>query len=122
MHRRPRRPLTTAPAPGYTPTVTEPIPPQELTFEAALDELEAIVTELERGETPLEDTIARFERGVALARRCEDRLDEADRKVAVLVQRGKRAVEVDLESGEELADKGDADKGDADSGDDEIPF
>lgn len=84
--------------------MTEQTPVEQLSFESALDELEAIVTELERGETPLEDTIARFERGVALARRCEDRLDEADRKVALLIQRGKRAVEVDLETGQELSD------------------
>ena len=83
--------------------MTEPTPIEQLTFEVALDELETIVTQLERGETPLEDTIARFERGVALARRCEDRLDEADRKVALLIQRGRRVVEVDPETGQELA-------------------
>lgn len=88
--------------------MTDPTPAAELTFETALDELEAIVTELERGETALEDTIARFERGVGLARRCEDRLDEADKKVALLVKRGERVVEVDLETGEELAERDDA--------------
>ena len=83
--------------------MTEAVPTPELTFEAALDELEQIVTELERGETALEDTIARFERGVALVRRCEDRLDEADKRVALLLKRGERVVEVDLETGEELS-------------------
>ena len=83
--------------------MTDPTPTPELTFEAALEELEEIVNELERGETALEDTIARFERGVGLARRCEDRLDEADKKVALLLKRGKRVIEVDLETGEELS-------------------
>lgn len=74
-----------------------------LSFEDALSQLEAIVSELERGETPLEQTIARFERGIALARRCEDRLNEADRKVAILLREGARVVEVDMESGERRA-------------------
>ena len=75
----------------------------ELSFEDALGQLEAIVSELERGETPLEQTIARFERGIALARRCEDRLNEADRKVAILLREGARVVEVDMQSGERQA-------------------
>jgi|GEM_PF-927543 len=74
-----------------------------LSFEDALSQLESIVSELERGETPLEQTIARFERGIALSRRCEDRLNEADRKVAILLREGSRVVEVDMESGERLS-------------------
>lgn len=74
----------------------------EMTFEDALSQLESIVSELERGETPLEQTIARFERGIALSRRCEDRLNEADRKVAVLLREGNQVVEVDMQSGERL--------------------
>ena len=81
--------------------MTDSTPP--LTFEQALTQLEQIVTELERGETPLEETIARFEQGVSLARRCEDRLNEAERKVAVLLQEGGRVVEKDLKTGEQLS-------------------
>ena len=79
-------------------------PVEELKFEAALAELESIVSALERGDVPLEETIARFERGVSLSRRCEDRLDEAERKVAMLLQQGSRVVEVDLRTGEELGE------------------
>lgn len=77
--------------------------PATLPFERALEELERIVSSLERGDVPLDDTLARFERGMALARRCEARLDEAEHKVAVLVRRGAAVVEQDLHSGEELA-------------------
>ncbi len=82
-------------------------PVAKLTFEQALEELEGIVTELERGESPLEDAIARFERGTALARRCEDRLNEADAKIAVLLQEGSRVVEVDLATGEPISERED---------------
>ncbi len=85
--------------------MSNPHPPDvgALSFEDALSQLESIVSELERGETPLEETIDRFERGIALARRCEDRLNEADRKVAILLREGARVVEVDMESGERLS-------------------
>ena len=83
--------------------MTDPSASESLSFEQALAELEQIVTELERGETPLEQTIARFERGVALARRCEDRLNEAERKVAVVLQEGSRIVEKDLETGQTIS-------------------
>jgi len=83
--------------------VTSPNP-TDLTFEDALKELEGIVSQLERGDVPLEDTIARFERGMALARRCEDRLGEAESKVALLLREGDRVVEVDLASGDVRAE------------------
>ncbi len=86
----------------HTATMSEPTPTEDLTFEQAVQELEAIVSELERGESSLEDAIARFERGTALARRCEDRLNEAEKKVAVLVEDGPDLVEVDMKTGEPI--------------------
>ena len=82
--------------------MTDATPATELSYEDALAELEQIVSELERGETALEDTIARFERGVVLSRRCEDRLNEAEKKVALLLREGRRLVQVDLQTGEQL--------------------
>ncbi len=87
--------------------MTEPSPPQDLNFEDALLELETIVSELERGETPLDDSIARFERGVALSRRCEDRLNEAEKKVVMLLREGNQVVERDATTGETLASSDD---------------
>ncbi len=52
-----------------------------LTFEAALGELEQIVTKLERGDIPLADSIAAYERGEALRNRCEVLLRDAELKV-----------------------------------------
>jgi exodeoxyribonuclease VII small subunit len=78
--------------------------PADLTYEQALAELEAIVTQLERGEVPLDETITRFERGVALARRCEDRLQEAERRVALLLRDGERVLRIDAETGEQIDD------------------
>ena len=52
-----------------------------LTFEAAMAELERIVDQLERGEVPLEDSIAIYERGEALKGRCEALLKAAEERV-----------------------------------------
>lgn len=54
-------------------------------FEQALEELEGLVEELEGGELSLEDSLARFERGVQLTRSCQRALKDAERKVQVLV-------------------------------------
>ncbi len=52
-----------------------------LAFEKALAELEVIVQKLERGDVALEESVAIYERGQALKRRCEALLAEAERRV-----------------------------------------
>ena len=58
----------------------------EKKFESALGRLEKIVQELEQGDLPLEQSLKLFEEGVKLARLCTKRLDEAERKVEVLLK------------------------------------
>jgi exodeoxyribonuclease VII small subunit len=60
---------------------------QSQNFEASLAALEKIVRELERGELPLEKSLELFERGVRLSRECQERLQEAERRIEVLLQR-----------------------------------
>jgi exodeoxyribonuclease VII small subunit len=57
-------------------------------FEAAIAELETIVKKLEDGELSLEQSLGLYERGVALARYCHGRLEEAERRLEVLSERG----------------------------------
>ena len=52
-----------------------------LPFEKALEELESIVKRLERGEVPLEESIAIYERGEALKRHCEALLKRAEARI-----------------------------------------
>lgn len=56
------------------------------TFETALERLEALVEKLEKGDLPLEQSLKLFEEGVKLARACNRRLDEAERKVEILLK------------------------------------
>ena len=59
-------------------------PISEMTFEQAMSELEKIVTQLERGDVPLEDSISLYEKGAELKKRCEAKLKEAEQKVAAI--------------------------------------
>ncbi len=68
----------------------------ELAFGEALAELEAIVKALESGQLGLEDSLERYERGVALLRACQAKLDDAQQRVTMLVG--------------ELEDEGDAEE------------
>ena len=58
----------------------------EKKFEAALARLEEIVKELESGELPLEQSLKLFEEGIKLSRICNKRLEEAERKVEILLK------------------------------------
>ena len=66
-----------------------------LKFEDALARLETIVNELERGDLPLNDSLKMFEEGIKLSKTCLKMLDDAERKVEIMVQDkdGKKRVE-----------------------------
>jgi len=66
-------------------------PIEELTYEQAFSELEALIAALESDDAPLDGLLAKFERGQALARHCAALLDQAELKVQQL-------------SGEEISD------------------
>ena len=57
-------------------------------FEAAIAELESVVKKLEEGDLPLEQSLALYERGVQLSRFCHARLEEAERRIDILTDRG----------------------------------
>ena len=57
-------------------------------FEAAIGELESIVKKLEEGDLPLEQSLALYERGVQLSRFCHARVEEAERRIEMLNERG----------------------------------
>jgi exodeoxyribonuclease VII small subunit len=63
-------------------------PVDEMSFEAAMRELEQVVGQLERGDVELEKSIALYERGAALKARCEAKLKEAEEKVAAITLDG----------------------------------
>ncbi|KTD39214.1 exodeoxyribonuclease VII small subunit [Legionella moravica] len=55
-----------------------------INFEQSITELEEIVKQLEKGELSLEDSLKQFEKGIGLARRCQDVLNQAEQKIETL--------------------------------------
>ena len=56
------------------------------TFEVSLAELEKIVRRLEEGDLPLDESLELFEKGVRLSRECRERLNQAERKIEILLR------------------------------------
>jgi len=59
---------------------------QPKSFEASLEALENIVQQLESGDLPLEKSLELFEEGVKLSRQCQERLNQAERRIEVLLR------------------------------------
>jgi exodeoxyribonuclease VII small subunit len=62
--------------------------PENLSFEASLGELEQIVTQLEQGDVSLDDALKQFERGINLVRQSQVKLEQAQQKVSILLNKG----------------------------------
>ncbi len=60
------------------------IPSAEMSFEKALEELEALVARMEDGKLPLEESLAAYQRGAELVKFCESKLADAQARIAIL--------------------------------------
>ena len=69
-----------------------------LDFETTLTQLEAIVTRLENGELPLEEALKEFENGVQLAKLGQERLQQAEQRIQILLQKNATAELTDYRS------------------------
>lgn len=79
---------------------------QVRTFEASLEALEQIVRELERGDLSLEKSLELFEQGIRLSRECQERLNQAERRVEVLLRDNQgRPVVSSFEETKEISDE-----------------
>jgi exodeoxyribonuclease VII small subunit len=74
----------TAVASSSIPVPTDERQPND--FERMLKELEALVTHLEQGDLPLDESLRQFERGIELTRACEQALRAAEQKVEILLE------------------------------------
>lgn len=79
--------------------------PTNKKFEAALEDLELVVEQLETGELSLEDSLEAFEKGVGLVKYCNQKLDEVEKKVELLVK--DKEGKLQLKAFEELPKDGD---------------
>ena len=58
----------------------------DINFEKALEELESIVEDLESGDLSLENSLKSFEKGIKLARQCQEQLSQAELQVQKLIE------------------------------------
>lgn len=61
-------------------------PIEDMSFEDAMSELERVVSQLESGNAPLDQSISLYERGEALRKRCDARLKDAELRVQKIIQ------------------------------------
>lgn len=81
-----KKPVAKAPRSAQPTATAAEQPIDAASFEPALAELEVLVDQLERGDLQLEASLAAFERGVQLTRRCQQALDEAEQRVRILTE------------------------------------
>ncbi|OIQ26014.1 exodeoxyribonuclease VII small subunit [uncultured Vibrio sp.] len=60
--------------------------PENMSFEATIDELDSLVDQLENGDLALDDALKKFERGISLARAGQTKLSDAEQRVSILLQ------------------------------------
>ncbi|EPX4134527.1 exodeoxyribonuclease VII small subunit [Vibrio vulnificus] len=59
--------------------------PENMSFEATIEELDNLVDQLENGDLALDDALKKFERGIALARASQAKITEAEQRVSILL-------------------------------------
>lgn len=65
---------------------------KEEKFEVTLEKLQGLVRELESGDCSLEDSIKKFEEGMSLAKSCQERLNQAEQKIEILLKADKEGI------------------------------
>lgn len=70
---------------------------EEMNFEEAIKELEKITTELEKGDLNLEESVKKFEEGIKLSKKCNSIIEDAERKINILLQKGDEITEENFE-------------------------
>ncbi len=68
-----------------------------MNFEENIEELEKIVTELEKGDLNLDDSIKKFEEGMKLSKKCNEMLEEAEKKITILIKKDDKIEEENFE-------------------------
>ncbi|MBR3249380.1 MAG: exodeoxyribonuclease VII small subunit [Clostridia bacterium] len=59
----------------------------KVTFEESMKNLETIVTELEKGDLSLDDSVKKFEEGIKISKECNSILESAEKKISILLEK-----------------------------------
>ncbi len=69
---------------------------EEVNFEKSMEQLEKIVQELEKGDLNLDDSIKKFEEGMKISKECNEFLENAEKKITVLINNNDNIEEEDF--------------------------
>ena len=70
---------------------------KELNFEDAMKQLEEIANELEKNDLDLDTSVKKFEEGMKLSKQCSEMLENAEKKISILINNNDEIVEEDFE-------------------------
>ena len=70
---------------------------EENSFEEKIESLENIVSKLEKGDLNLDDSMAKFEEGMKIAKQCNNILEDAEKKITILLEQDGKMEEEDFE-------------------------
>lgn len=65
-------------------------------FEENMNKLETIVADLEKGDLNLDDSVKKFEEGIKISKECNEMLEEAEKKITILLQKDDKIEEEDF--------------------------
>ena len=68
----------------------------KLNFEENINKLESILSELEKGDLNLDDSVKKFEEGIKISKECNEMLEEAEKKITILLQKEDKIEEEDF--------------------------
>lgn len=71
---------------------------KEMSFEENMSKLEKIVQELENGDLNLDDSISKFEEGIKLSKECNKMLEDAEKKITILLKNEDKIDEEDFQA------------------------
>ena len=74
---------------------------EEKNFEKSMQDLENIVTELEKGELNLDESVKKFEEGMKIAKQCNNILENAEKKLTILLENNGNLEEKSFETNNE---------------------
>ena len=73
---------------------------EEKSFEENMKQLEKIVTELEKGDLNLDESVKKFEQGMKISKKCNDILENAEKKITILLKQENGIKEENFETEE----------------------
>lgn len=74
---------------------------ENISFEENMEKLEKIVTELEKGNLNLDDSVKKFEEGIKLSKECNKILEQAEKKITILLEKNEETIEKEFITNED---------------------